>query len=350
MKKIKVCSSCGVPREISKSSLWGSGGTISSLRTPGQRSLFYEAEGIDGLFKNIEALVGQSVNRIVAEGKRKNSLDYLEVYFSGVKGMLARSVGRRRVYMTIADLAAVFGYGHYELVEIERGEYVKVYGRNMYCIPLLTGDLMATFNVIERLPASVLVEDKDDGQIITITKGEKPDEELSSRLEPVLLTPKPGDIRFDTCPSCGAPADLKDFDFYLEEGIITDKSTGRRMASLGIDQVDAVLRELEAELGEEIATVILQAQRDYVKSNLGVGEMGRGYDYIRHFLALRGLGNLVEYEFADGRMEAVIENARPPLLAAGIMYGIFELLSSLEGELQYELGDEGTLRVNITAA
>jgi hypothetical protein len=347
--KIKVCDSCGVPREISKSSCWGSGGTISSLRTPGQRSLFYEAEGIDGLFRNVEALVGQSVNRIVAEGKRKNSLDYLEVYFSGVKGVLARSVGRRRVYMTIADLAAIFGYGHFEVLEIKRGEYVRVYGRNLYCIPLLTGDLMATFNVIEGLPASVLVEEEDAGQMITVSRGERPDEELSARLEPELLIPKPGDIRFDTCASCGAPADLKDFDFYLEEGIITDTNTGRRMASLGIDQVDAVLRELHAELGEEVAAVILQAQRDYVKGNLGVGEMGRGYPYVRRFLALRGLGNLVEYECDDDRMYAVIENARPPLLVAGIMWGIFELLSSLEGELRYELGDEGTLEVDIAA-
>jgi hypothetical protein len=350
MKKIKVCRACGVPREISKSSLWDSGGTISSLRTPGQRSLFYETEGIDGLFRNVEALVGQSVNRIVAEGKRKNSLEYLEEYFSGVMGMLARSVGRRRVYMTIANLAAIFGYGHFEVMDIKRGEYVKVYGRNMYCIPLLTGDLMATFNVIEGLPASVLVEEKDGGQIITIRKGEKPDEELSSRLEPVLLTSKPGDIRFETCASCGAPMDLKNCDFDFEEGITTDTVTGRRMATLGIDQVDAVLRELQGELGDEIATVILQAQRDYVKGSLGAGEIGRGYQYIRHFLALRGLGNLVEYEFADARMEAVIENARPPLLAAGIMYGIFEVLSSVEGKLQYELGDEGTLRVNIRAA
>ncbi|MBN2028444.1 MAG: hypothetical protein JW854_16965 [Actinobacteria bacterium] len=350
MKKIKVCAACGVPREISEGSRWESDGTISALRTPGQRSLFYEVEGIDSLFRNIGEIVGQPVNRIVAEGKRKNTLDFLEGYFSGLMGMLARTIGRRRIYMTIADLGAAFGYGHFKIMDVKRGEYVKVFGRNIYSLPLLTGDLLATFNFTERLPASVIVEEKEGGQIITIKQGEKPEEELSSRLEPVLVVPKPGDIHFDTCASCGAPIDLKSWDFDVEAGVITDNTTGRRMASMGIDQVDAVLRELQEELGEEIIAFILQAQRDYIKSNLGADEIGGGYSYLRHFFALRGMGNLVSYEFDGSRLEAIIENARPPLLVAGVMYGVFESLSSVAGKLDYSLLDDGTLEIKVMAA
>lgn len=349
MKKIQVCASCGVPKEISEGSRWENDGTISALRTPGQRSLFYEVEGIDSLFRNIGEIIGLPVNRIIAEGKRKNTLDFLEGYFSGIMGMLARTIGRRRIYMTIADLGAIFGYGHFEIMDVKRGEYVKIIGRNIYSLPLLMGDLLATFNFTERLPASVLVEEKDGGQIITIRRGEKPEEELSSRLEPVPYAPKPGDIRFEKCASCGAPTEMKSWDFDLEEGVITDNTTGRRMASMGIDQIDAVLRELQEELGEEIITVILQAQRDYTRSDLEADEMGKGHSYLRHFFALRGMGNLVSYELDGSRLEASIENARPPLLVAGIMYGIFELLSAVEGKLEYELLDDGTLEVKVTA-
>lgn len=349
MKKIKVCAACGVPRQLTVESNWGNDGTISSLVNPDQRSLLYETEGLDGLFRNIEKLVGQSVNRIVAEGKRKESLDFLEDYFSGVKGMLARSIGRRRVYMAVATLAATFGYGHFELMDLKKGVYVKVYGRNMYCAPLLTGDLMATFNVIEGLPASVRVEEKDGGHVITIEQGEEPDEELSSRLEPVIITPRPGNIHFDTCASCGAPAGLISCDFDFEEGIITDTKTGRRMAFVSIDQIDAVLRELEAELGEDIAAVILRAKRDYIKNNFGAEEMEKGHQYLRYFLSFRGMGNLVKYEIDDAGMEAVIENARPPLLVAGIMYGIFELLSALESKVEYRTLGDGILEVKVKA-
>jgi ribosomal protein L37E len=351
MKTVKVCSACGVPKEISGSSRWENNGTINALRTPGQRSLLYEVEGIDGLFRNIEQLVGQSVNRVIAEGKRKNTLQFLEGYFSGIMGALVRTtMGRRRVYTTVASLGAIFGYGHFEVRDIKRGEHVTIYGRNVYCMPLFTGDLLATFNVIERLPASVLIEGEDGGYMITVKRAEKLEEELSSRLEPVILTPKPGNIHFDTCSSCGAPIDLKEWDFDLEEGIITDSTTGRRMASLGIEQVDAVLRELEAELGEEFAAVVLQAQRDYTVSKLGKEEMAKGRSYLRLFLALRGMGNLVEYEHDDIRLKATVENARPPLLVAGILYGIFELLTGRESSIDYTLQDDGTLDVRVEAS
>jgi hypothetical protein len=349
MKKIKVCVACGVPKEISGGSRWENNGTVSAFRTPGQRSLLYEVEGIDGLFRNIEKLVGQSVNRVIAEGKRKNSQQFLEDYFSGVTGLLARTVGRRRVYTTIASLGATFGYGHFEIRDIKRGEYVTIFARNVYSLPLLTGDLVATFNVTERLPASVLIKEEGGGYMITVKRGEESEEELSSRLEPVLLVPKPGNISYDTCSSCGAPLDLKEWRFDLEKGIITDTTTGRRMASLGIEQIDAVLRELEAELGKEFTEVILQAQRDYTVSKLGKEEMAQGQSYIRHFFALRGMGNLVGYEVGDTRLEATVENARPPLLVAGLLYGTFELLSGRGSGIDYTLHDDGTLDVRVEA-
>ncbi|MEW6555126.1 MAG: hypothetical protein AB1384_12675 [Actinomycetota bacterium] len=349
MKKIMVCADCGVPIEISRGSRWEDNGTIDALRTPGQRSLLYEVEGIDGLFRNIEKLVGQSVNRVVAEGKRKNSLEFLESYFSGITGLLARTVGRRRVYNTIASLGATFGYGHFEIRDIRRGEYVIVFARNVYSMPLLTGDLVATFNVTERLPANVSIEEESDGYLIRIERGNELEEELTSRLEAEILVPKPGDIAFDTCPSCGAPIDLKQWRFDTEEGVITDTVTGRRMASMGIEQIDAVLRELEAELGKEFAEIILRAQRDYVLNNLGKEEMAQGRSYVRHFFALRGMGNLVEYEIDDGRLQARVENARPPLLVAGILYGVFELLTGRESSIDYNLHDDGSLDIRVVA-
>jgi hypothetical protein len=349
MKRIKVCSVCGVPKEISEGTRWENNGTVSALRTPGQRSLLYEVEGIDGLFRNVEKIVGQSVNRVIAEGKRKNTQEFLEGYFSGITGLLARTVGRRRVYSTIAGLGAIFGYGHFEIRDIKRGEYVTIYGRNVYSLPLLVGDLLATFNVTERLPAEVHIEERGDGYMITVNRGEKTEEDLSSRLEVIPLVPKPGDIHFDPCRACGAPIDLRKWRFDTEEGIITDTTTGRRMASMGIDQIDAVLRELEAELGKEFAEIILQAQRDYAVSNLGKEEMAQGRSYVRHFFALRGMGNLVEYEVNDARLEAVVENARPPLLVAGILYGIFELLSGRESGIDYDLHDDGSLHIRVEA-
>jgi hypothetical protein len=349
MAKVKVCSHCGVPKEISKGSRWENNGTISALATPGQRSFWYESEGFNTLFRNIEELVGLPVDRIIIEGKRKNSLEYLQDFLSGIRGFLARALMRRKVYNSISDLGAIFGYGHFDILDIKKGERVEIFGRNIYSMPLLMGDLMATFNVMEELSADIQVEEEGDGSIFIITPGEIPEVELSSRLKAEVLPLKPGNIDFEWCPRCGAPLDLMEFKWNLEEGTITDSNTARQIASLGMEHIDAVFRELEAELGEDIARVIVQAQRDYAKQVLTEEELEGGSRYFNRFFALRGMGNLVQFDMSDNALAAVVENASPPFMVAGILQGIFEAATVKKSACEYVRGDDGILTVSVKA-
>jgi hypothetical protein len=346
MARIKVCSYCGVPREFSRSDRWESSGIISSIALPDARGLWYEAEGLNGLFRNIEELVGLPIDRIIAECKRKNSLEYLQDILSGIRGFLARTFLRSKVYNKISDLAATFGYGHIDVLEIKRGEYVKAYGRNIYSKPMFLGDLMATFNIMEGLSAEVIIEEKEDGYIFTVVPGEEPEIELTSRLDTKALPIKPGNIGYEHCPECGIPLYFKECTWDFEEGTITDNMTGRNMSSLGMEHIAAVFRELETELGEDIARVILAAQRDYVKDAFLKEELEKGYPYFVRFFALRGMGNLIKYDMKDDSLHAVVENASPPLMVAGTLQGIYEAITSRESSCEYERG-EGTLSVTI---
>jgi hypothetical protein len=352
VKKPKVCQECGMPRDVAKENRWQNDGTISSFRTgprvPVQRTLYYEVDGLNDLFMNIEKLIGQPISLIVAEGRRKNINEYLEEYFSGLRGVAARSIGRRTVYNTIAKLGAIFGLGHFEVRDIRKGRYVKVYGRDTYSIPLLSGDLMAAFNAVERLPASVDVEVENEGLIFTVSRSEEPEEEISSRLETPFIPTKPGSIQFERCKSCGAHIDMKHTRFDLDRGVITDETTGRRMTFTGMSNFEAILRELQVELGEEIILSILTAQKDYTKSTVQRDEIATEAD-VRHFLAIRGMGNLIGYELDNGRLEAEIDNARPYTLVIGLLHGIFELLTGKEGKVDYSLAGDGTLTVIIGA-
>jgi hypothetical protein len=349
MSKIKVCPECGAPKLLSKGNRWESNGSISAVVTKGKRGFFYEVGGFDGLFGNLEKSMGMLIDRIVAEGNRKNSVEYLRGLFSGLKGVLARSVLHRRVYNSIADMGAIFGYGHFEILDVKRGESVTVYGRNIYCTPMFTGDLMGVFNMMEDLPANVEIKEKDNGYIMTVTEGEKPEEEFTSRLQADIIRLKPGDIEYKKCPVCGLPAEFKNLDFDLEEGMITDKTTGRRMTTTGMEQMAAIFRELEVELGEDVVKEILNAQRAYIKEMLNEEEMEQGYPYLRRFLAFRGMGNLVRYDPGSDGLEAVVENASPYLLVAGMLQGIYELLSGNESLCDYKRGEDGTLEVTIKA-
>jgi hypothetical protein len=348
LSKKKVCSHCGVPREFSKEIRWESDGSAVLAKKPDHRVIFYEAKGMDKLLDNIEEVVGLPIDHIVIEGKRKSTYNYLESIFSNVELILIRAFLRRKVYETISGRGAIMGYGNYELVDFKKKEFIEVYGRNVYSRRLFSGDLAATFNRVEGLPAELQFEERDGGLVITVVPGEEVGEEIASRLQRRVLPLKPGNIHYERCPECDLPLDLKDYTWNLEEGTITDDATGRRMAILGAEGIDSVFRELEAELGEEIPRTIVEAQRQYVKETLQSSEVEQSVDYLVRQIALRGMGNLVHYEVHKASMQTVVENAIPPLLVAGMLQGIYELITAKESHCEYHR-EEGTLSINVTA-
>jgi len=349
MSGIKVCGICGVPKAFSKGNDWNGNGTITQHKNAENRLCFYEADGLTQLFGNVEALVGIPIDRIVIEAKRKAAYRYIKNMFPGYKRNIVRMV-RSKVYENIADIAAVFGLGRYQLMDFKKGEYVRVFGRNIYCLPLLCGDLIATFNFVEGLPADLSIEEKNGGQEVTITTGSEYDEEMSSRLERKITPRKPGDYILEKCPGCGLPRALEEYTWDLEQGVITDTVTGRHMAFVGPDEIELILREIESELGEDIARTIVEAQREYVIETLGKVEYKQSPDYLRRQLAMRGLGNVVTFDLTRDRLDAVVENASPSLVIAGIMQGVFELVARTASTYEFELDGEGTLSVTVTRA
>jgi len=349
MPKIKCCSYCGMPYEFSKANRWNNDGTITQTKNPDRRQSFLEADNLDNIFQKIEGLLGVPIERILIEGRRKPVMEFLQGSFSGLKRTVVRAFFRRRVYEMIADIGAIFGMGHYELLGLKRGEYAKVYGRNIYCLPMLCGDLVGVFNFVEGLPAALSIEEKDGGHIITVVKGEEFEEDIATRLEVVDFPRKPGDIEFDRCPECGVPIDFKEYTWELEEGVIIDNVTGRKMTAAGPSEINSVFRELESELGEDIPKTIVESQRQYILETLQDKEVKRDTEYLKHQLAVRGMGNLVELDLGDKRMKAVVENASLPMLVAGILQGIFELISGSESDCQYSWSEDGTLELTVSA-
>lgn len=349
MRKVKLCPACGVPKSVSRENRWQDNGAILTFdkHTVRERSAFYEVDGLDELFKNIEAKIGRSIFRIIVEARRKDVLGFLEKYLSGVRGVFARSLGGRMVYNSVATVGATFGLGRFEVRDIKRGDHFTVFCKNVYSVPLLAGDLIATFNAVERLPATIEIEEMEGGLLCTVMRGES-DETITSRLQPVYVAPKPGSIRFERCAKCDTPLYMKDVVYDYEEGVITDKHTGRRMTFLSTSNMEAVFREFELELGEDIIPVILEAQKDCAKKILRKEEVASRSD-VRDFFAVRGLGELVGYSLDDRRLEARMENAYPYLMVVGLLHGMFEIVTGREGKLSYNRDGEESLQVTIEA-
>ena len=76
--------------------------------------------------------------------------------------------------------------------------------------------------------------------------------------------------------------------------------------------------------------------------------MKQDTEYLRHQLAVRGMGNLVALDLGEDRLKARVENAILPLLLAGILQGIFELDRGVESDCEYSRGEDGTLEVTVS--
>jgi hypothetical protein len=344
----KRCPSCNVPVEFSRMNVWNTDGTISQARNPDHRLFFYDSGGFDRLFANVADIVGVSIEGLVIDSKRKATLDYLTTLLSGLRGALLRTFLRSKAYEMTSKLGALMGYGHYELRDWRRGEFIKVYGENVYCLPLISADLIAIFNYVEGLPADLQTKDYDKGKLITVKRGERFDMGSPSRLDYRKIPHKPGRVNLERCPECDLPIDLRKFSWSLDDGVITDNQSGRSMALMGPNEMDSIFLALEAELGEEVNRAIVEGQCRYVREELQERETSRGGRFLARQLALRGMGNLVRFEMGEGRLRAEVENASPYLMVAGLLKGIFEALAGGRSDCGYRLADDGTLSVEVT--
>ena len=128
----------------------------------------------------------------------------------------------------------------------------------------------------------------------------------------------------------------------LDEGTIYDPESGRRMAIIGPFAMDAVLQDLESELGGSIPEVVVEAQRRYVKSRIEGGQWRRGGATFNRLTALRGLGNITFFEADENHLSVTIQNSCMPLLVLGMAQAIYETALGLENTTyEWKMDDDG---------
>ena len=349
----KACPECGVPRRLVKEHRWLDDGTIVQHKDPDHRMVFFESGNINGTFGNIEEIIGMPIERIVIEAKRRATFDFVDHMLPGVVKAILRVVGVRPIIRNITSLGSVMGYGHIELIDIRRvhgkGDYATMRVTEPYSLPLFCGDLAGSFNAVDQREVGIDYE-KVSPDIYDITGHvSKHPMELKGRLQTKPYTHKAGDIELERCSTCGGPKALSQYYWDLERGVIENTSTGRRMAMLGPAALDAIFEELEKELGENIPEVVIEAQRRFVKAGFSSSQEVRGVEDFRQELALRGAGNLKEFEADKDGLRVRIENPCLYLMLVGLIQGLFELAFGREGDVEWELAGDGDLTVKVTS-
>ncbi len=351
-ERIKLCPECGVPRRITKENIWQSNGKIVERKNPAHRMVFIEDDSVSGVFGKIEEILGLSIERIIVESERKLAYDYVSHFVP--------EVVRKFVRLTRIDLASgstaiqgqLMGFGDIEIISkrLKGGEdaYIKLGVKNTWFPAALSGIIAGSMEALIGKECTAAYEERSPGYYEFTTSVSTRDRVFEERLPLPEYSNKRGDINLERCGTCGGPAALEDFEWRIGPGTIVNKRSGQRIVLTGPGEYETIFKELEKELGEDITRVVIEAQRSLVKSGPFSAADTRDTARFRTQLAFRGLGNLIESEWVDGRLRMHLENPCLNPMLIGLVLGLFELATGGGGEADWELAADGDLMIEVS--
>lgn len=352
MAGLEVCRECLVPLHLSSEHTWMNGGAILQSRDSRNRMIFMESENLDPLFRGIEKIIGMPIEHVVMAAKRKAMRAYLGSLMPDMtKEMLRRrEIDWKPVNDALRASASMVGYGKFEVADFRHeqdvDDYIVETIKEPYSIPLACGDMVGAFEILFGCDLGVEYKEVDNDLYEIRAFVASHPEELRGRLRFKQVDIKPGDIHFERCKTCGAPAALSDYAWHVDRGIIVNRLTGRRMVLTGME-LDTIFTELESELGDIIPRAVIEAQRRFVRTGFydieGLGTRG-----MREQLAVRGLGNILELKSNERGLSIRIENSFLHLIVIGLVQGLYEYAFNVDTHLDWELSGEGELNVMVT--
>ena len=351
MSKIRLCKVCGVPRRFVKEHAWLDNGTIVQRENPVHRMIFIENQNIQSTFQGVEEIIGMPIERIITEAKRRATFDFVDHMLPGIVKAIVRRVGVRPVVNNVTDLAMVMGFGDVRLDSIRRvhgkGDYVVIRCKELYSVPLFGGDIVGTFNAVDRREVGVTSELVGPDEYMITGHITPHPLELQERLQTREYARKPGDIEFETCPGCGGPMALSNYKWHTDRGVIISQTSEHRMIAIGPASLDAVIEELEKELGDTIPRVVVEAQKRFVRGGFYSIDEARSQESLREALALRGMGNLRDIVWKENSLSFRLENPCLVPVLVGLVQGIFELVTGRDSEVDWEVTADGDLIVEV---
>jgi hypothetical protein len=351
MPSLKMCPECGVPRNVSKHNIWLSNGTILEDSDPDHRVVFVENDSLRDTFTGIEKILGVSIEHIIVESQRRSTYESVTRTLPVPLRMILRYTGTGLIARYLRESGQVNGKGAIQITSFRRrkgkDDYIKLRIREPFSLAHFCGNFAGAVEGVDGREVSVTYEEVSPGEYELTARMTTHPMDLQERLQRKAPHYKPGNIELPRCSTCGVPVVISTYAWRWDRGVIENKTSGRRMVVTSTATQDAIIDELITELGDPVKQAIAEAQRALVASGFFSGDEIKGTGDFRTQFAYRGLGNLVEIDFARDHLHARIENPCLHPMVVGLLQGLYEGSTGGRTDLQWETTAEGDLVVNV---
>jgi hypothetical protein len=351
--EVAHCPECNVPEPFSQGQVWLNNGDIVQKSNPQTRMSFIECENLDPLFKNIGDIIGISIEHIIVNTAARGTAIYMEdMITQEIKYyVVAKQVDPITVAAPILTYCHILGLGSYELMghryERDEADYATIRIAKPFSVPLAAGAIAGALSSLVGGEHQVTYAEIYPRYFEFTTHWTEYPKELKERVRFQPYDHREGDIQLLRCATCGAPKALGGYRWHLDDGLIINERSGRRMAALGPQLLDYLFMALEEELGETFTEVVVEAQRRFAKTGFySVAEVKDG-EAFRAQLALTGLGNLREIKMSPSGLSMRIDNVAGYLLTLGMVQGLFEIAYDVNSNLEWAISSEGDLEAEI---
>ena len=340
------CNSCGIPLGIGSGNIWRANGIITGRYPPYIRGAFFDVDELNNLFDSISDRIGFNVSRIVTEGKQQDAKRYMS---SLLLRMREREIATDVLALenAIATYARAWGLADVRVLPAKPGMAAEFEVKHPYSLPLFLGDAGGVVEAIEGQRTMAVWEGTGEEGVIHVKYAEEEPElerRIKAEIEVGIESTEGGGITYEYCPECEAPLDLaRIFAWELEKASIVERSTGKRFVLTNTNGIVAVIRQLLAELGEDVSALILEIERDYAR-DLYSGAEG-GFYLEREFdgFPLRGWGRPLLPGEANGKVTVVLRNPFNDHMIAGRIWGMLEVSEKKSYSLIWTPSHEGLL-------
>lgn len=347
---MKTCSECGFPVKFVRFFDWRSDGTIVGTDRVRMQSqiTFLESSEMESLFDDLAGVMGIPIDHILIEAEKNvgkafyasTPLRYLK-YAPRNRYVRPAWVAKASVRVVRTDVAGL-GSGIISADSYRGGTSMVIRFKNPCFIPRLVGTSLGIYESIEGIHGADYQYGLEDGDLVIWMRHPSKKKELLSETRLYLDEIKPfeGLLSYDRCPTCQTPLIASGaLNFDIERGIISNKITGKREFVGNVQSVNAMLRELEVELGEEVQGIIYDLQKKIARERVKREHAARQIEFWEGCLtefALRGLGFPVRFENRGDSVLVETRNAYNQTLYAARIATAFEVNTGLDSEIEWE--------------